>query len=75
MEHTQLCKLSTFLFLLCLLVVAYCLLGDTVPSKTFLISCFWGQYYQGLYMYITFSAYVGSSNVLCTSVFMISEIN
>lgn len=40
MEHTQLCKLSTFLFLLCLLVVAYCLLGDAVPSKTFLISCF-----------------------------------
>lgn len=40
MEYTQLCKLPTFLFLFCVLVVASCLLGDSVPSKTFCVLCF-----------------------------------
>ena len=59
MYCTQLCKLSHFKFLFCLILVVYvCHVGDTVPFKTFHIFCFGGSSTNGLCMYITVIAYV-----------------
>lgn len=39
-DYTQLCKLFSFKFLFCLIVVVYCYLGGAVPFKTFHIFLF-----------------------------------
>lgn len=64
MCYTQLCKLSNFEFLFCLIAVVYvCYVGDIVPFKTFRVFCFGGSSTSGLCVYRSVIAYVIKEHV------------